>query len=402
MCLKYVVAGVSDASAGALIPYMQPYFHIGYMTVSTLFVGQCVGFILASLSNTYLTDRFGIGIVITWGAFQQTIAYSLMAPPINFPLIVVCYAINGFGMALQDAAANAYIGGTGGNVAWKMGLLHAFYGLGALISPLIATAFVSSGIKFSFFWLVTLGLGIVNVLLLLLTFRLKREAIVEDETPDGQEGEELGSVGTGGEVLRKQVQEDDHKAKLKRILTDRNVLILATFILVYVGTEVSIGGWIVSFVIDERSGGHSAGYVATGFWAGITLGRLLCPKLNMFVGEKKIIFYYLGIAIALEFTIWFVESLPGNAVAVAVVGFVLGPFYPNAMSISVKILPRSLHSGAIGFIAAFGQQGAALFPFITGALAQRYSTNVLQPIILILCVTMAGLWCFVKIDKKKV
>ncbi|KAH8915700.1 MFS general substrate transporter, partial [Atractiella rhizophila] len=236
-----VVAGISDASAGALIPYMQSYFHIGYMTVSTLFVGQCIGFILASFSNAYLTDKFGLGTVIAWGAFQQTIAYTLMAPPINFPLIVVCYAINGFGMALQDAAANAYIGGTGGNVAWKMGLLHAFYGLGALISPLIATAFVSSGIKFSYFWLVTLGLGVVNFLLLLSMFRLERESAAEDSS-ERQEGQEMAAVGVRGmEEGNMVVQEDDHKAKLKRILTDRNVLVMAAFILLYVGTEVSIG-----------------------------------------------------------------------------------------------------------------------------------------------------------------
>lgn len=43
-----------------------------------------------------------------------------------------------------------------------------------------------------------------------------------------------------------------------------------------------------------------AGYVATGFWAGITLGRAISTPLNNFVGEKRVIFLYLALAICLE------------------------------------------------------------------------------------------------------
>lgn len=44
--------------------------------------------------------------------------------------------------------------------------------------------------------------------------------------------------------------------------------VLAFFILAYVGVEVTIGGWIVTFVRDKRGGGVSAGYLSTGFFAG--------------------------------------------------------------------------------------------------------------------------------------
>ena len=44
--------------------------------------------------------------------------------------------------------------------------------------------------------------------------------------------------------------------------------ILAVFSLVYVGVEVTIGGWIVSYVIDERGGGPDSGYISSGFFAG--------------------------------------------------------------------------------------------------------------------------------------
>ena len=38
----------------------------------------------------------------------------------------------------------------------------------------------------------------------------------------------------------------------------------------------------------------------------------------------------------------------------------------------------SLHAGAIGLIAAIGSAGAAIFPFVTGALAQKYGEWVYE------------------------
>lgn len=42
-------------------------------------------------------------------------------------------------------------------------------------------------------------------------------------------------------------------------------------------------GWIVTFVIDERGGGPSSGYITSGFFAGLTLGRLVLLWLNQLV-----------------------------------------------------------------------------------------------------------------------
>ena len=57
------VAGWNDSSAGPLIPYIQRYFGLGYGTVSTLFVGQMVGFIVAGFANSVINDRLGFGKV---------------------------------------------------------------------------------------------------------------------------------------------------------------------------------------------------------------------------------------------------------------------------------------------------------------------------------------------------
>ena len=52
------------------------------------------------------------------------------------------------------------------------------------------------------------------------------------------------------------------------MLSLKAVHLLAFFILVYVGVEVTIGGWIVTFIIDVRGGGASSGYISAGFFGG--------------------------------------------------------------------------------------------------------------------------------------
>lgn len=61
----------------------------------------------------------------------------------------------------------------------------------------------------------------------------------------------------------------------------------ALFLLGYVGVEVALGGWIVTFMIRVRHGGaFASGMTATGFWLGITVGRVVLGFVTPRVGEK--------------------------------------------------------------------------------------------------------------------
>ena len=59
------------------------------------------------------------------------------------------------------------------------------------------------------------------------------------------------------------------------------------FLLGYVGVEVALGGWIVTFMIRVRHGGaFASGMTATGFWLGITVGRVILGFVTPRLGEK--------------------------------------------------------------------------------------------------------------------
>ncbi|KAF8870181.1 major facilitator superfamily domain-containing protein [Infundibulicybe gibba] len=385
LCWCLFLAGWNDGSTGPLLPRIQEVYHVGFAIVSLLFVFACLGFVSGALMNVYLTDRLGFGTV---RSLCQVVAYTLQAPALPFPVFVLSYTINGVGMALQDAQANGYVASLEKNAQTQMGFLHAAYGAGALASPLVATQFAQLR-HWSFHYLVSLGLAISNTAVLSAVFKFK----TQDECLD-KIGQSAGEKGASEDT------------KFRQILSIKSVHLLAFFILVYVGVEVTIGGWIVTFLIDVRGGGPSAGYVSSGFFGGLMVGRVALLWLNQKIGERRVLYLYSALAIGqvsllvfenagLELIVWLVPSLIGGAVAVSIVGVLLGPIYPIAMNHAARVLPRWLLTGAIGWIAGFGQAGSAVIPFMTGAFSSRFGIKSLQPLLVVMMSIMIVLWALV-------
>lgn len=381
LCWTLFLAGWNDGSTGPLLPRLQEVYHAGFVIISLIFVFACVGFIGGALSNIYLTDKFGFGKTILLGSLFQVIGNAIrsFAPP--FPVFVMAYTINGVGVALQDAQANGFVATLKHNAETKMGLLHAAYGLGAFASPLVATQFAQLP-NWSFHFLVSLGFAISNAILLIAVFRLKRQdecllqagEIIPETTPNS------GSEDSG---------------TFKKVITTRAVHLLALFILIYVGVEVTIGGWIVTFIIDVRDGGPSSGYISSGFFGGLTVGRVALLWVNKMVGERRVLYMYALLAIGLEIMIWFTPSLIADAIAVSFIGVLLGPMYPIAMNHASRILPRWILTSSIGWIAGFGQAGSAVLPFITGVIAAKRGIKSLQPLLVAMMVFMMVFWALV-------
>ncbi|KAH7339692.1 major facilitator superfamily domain-containing protein [Rhizoctonia solani] len=389
-CGCLFMAGWNDASTGPLLPTIQNHYGVNFTVVSMLFVSGCVGFISAAVVNIHLTDRLGFGKVIFLGAMLQVFAYSVLAPALPFPMMCVAYAINGFGMALQDAQSSGFVAELPNNASAKMGLLHAFYGAGAFISPLVATQFAQLP-RWSFYFLSSLGVAVANATALLVVFKFRRQheimGLPDPNLPHVHNND--NGVSSGG------------SNKYKEIFSSRAVQLMAFFIWVYVGVEVTIGGWIVTFVIEERGGGPSAGYVSSGFFAGLMVGRVVLLWVNEKIGERRVVYLYCILCIALELVIWLVPNIIGNAVAVSIVGLLLGPVYPIALNITVPIVPKRILTGSIGWIASFGQAGSAVFPFMTGALAQKHGVKVLQPVLVGMISSLLVLWTLIPTSQKR-
>lgn len=99
---------------------------------------------------------------------------------------------------------------------------------------------------------------------------------------------------------------------------------------------------------------------------------------------------------------WFIPNVIGNAVAVCLLGLLLGPVYPCAQTIFSRLMPRHVQTTAVGFIAGAGSSGGAVAPFTTGILAQAAGTWVLHPVCIGLYVVMMACWFSLpRVSKRK-
>lgn len=101
---------------------------------------------------------------------------------------------------------------------------------------------------------------------------------------------------------------------------------------------------------------------------------------------------YLPLTMVFCLVLWLVPNFYASAVAVAFQGFFLGPIFPAAVVVSAQYLPRHLHVFCIGFSTALGGSGAAIFPFLVGALASAKGVWVLQPFVLSMLSVCMAVW----------
>ena len=184
-------------------------------------------------------------------------AYCLMCWGPPFPLFLIAYLFNGFGLGLQvrtqihagladgqDSQVNSMTARLP-NANTKMFLLHAFYGFGATISPLVATEFVKrEADRVYLYFAVSLGFAAVTVALLLVVFRLKTEdqvvgrravadeVVSTDEKHMTQDAEPELAREPEQEVERKKVEGSG--GKMKRIMKTPAAHFMAFYLAVYV------------------------------------------------------------------------------------------------------------------------------------------------------------------------
>ncbi|KAK2616223.1 hypothetical protein QQS21_000855 [Conoideocrella luteorostrata] len=382
----FLVMGANDSAYGPLIPYLENYYDLSYVVVSLVFLSPFIGYVSSAILNNYLHHKLGQrGVAIICGA-SHTTAYIIIALHPPYVGLVFAFILAGFGNGVADAAWNAWVGNLA-NSSELLGFLHAFYGVGGVVSPLIATTLIAkANLQWYSFYYIMIGLAAVETILLGLAFWESSGAVYQRIYKTNE--------------LEKETGLNDALFKMP---SARVSWTAAMFLLCYVGVEVALGGWIVVFMLRVRHGEpFASGMSAVGFWLGITIGRAILGFVTPRLGVKLSTAVYIGAAAALELIFWLVPQFYVSAVAVAFQGFFLGPLFPNAVLIASKLLPRQHHVVVIGFAAAFGGCGAAILPFLTGILAQAQGPQVLQPIVLSLLVVMLGIWCCLpRVGKKK-
>lgn len=167
------------------------------------------------------------------------------------------------------------------------------------MGPFVATAIASVGQRSTWYLFYTfpVGISLVNLTFICWAFRdtllIKRRAI-----PDGSDAEQ---INTDREASRNK----DAVALIKSTLKRPSVWLLSLFYFFYIGSQITSNGWVVEYLVEVRGGDLSnMGYVPAGFNGGCLLGRLLLAEPTHRLGERRMVFFYSCLAVALQIVFW--------------------------------------------------------------------------------------------------
>lgn len=415
---QYILVGMGESVIGVLIPQLQDQYHLSYLVVSLVFVPPVVGFIVAALLSDGVHRLGGRRLTTIIGPLCQMICFivALCKPP--FPVFAVFYGFVGFGDGLLDSTHNAWLG-TLKQDNECLGLFHASYALGGIIAPTIITSLGNRGYSWNIGFAIFIALAALSMVLGAIGFwpehrdlYRQRVLVSTDENADEEEDQTIETtttttnynnekaVAASGNNEKSDTASNygDQTLQMRQnsAMVFKSVLVwlVAITLLVYTGAEIVVGDWITTFMIEVRHGDPTKmGYVSTGYWSGLTLGRAVLGFLIGKLGREQVFASgYMAASIGIVLVLWLVPNLYVTATMAGLFGLVMGPILPTVIIVALRRLPVHLHVSGIGFASAIAGTGAALFPFINGALSDAYGPWVIGPYGLSLLAVMFVTW----------
>jgi len=349
-----------------LIPHLKALFDLNYtktMLIQLTFFGA---YALMSMPAGFVIGRIGykqgivLGLVVTAVGALGFYPASIV---ISYGLFLGSLFVLATGITILQVAANPYVAilGPSESASGRLNMTQAFNSLGTTIAPVFGGILILSGSatgaaeKASAVQLPYIGIAVV-LLAIAAVFALAK-------LPEIKAGGE-GAIATGSAWQY------------------RHLVLGAIAIFVYVGTEVSIGSFLINFFgLPEIGGLHEADaskYVAL-YWGGAMIGRFFgAISLTHFSKPENRYVLYGGILVGSFGLAYFLTkdlhlaSLFLIFVAVNLVGFFIGKNRPNrtlailagAASLLVLVTVSTTGHFAMWPIIAVGLFNSIMFPTI--------------------------------------
>ncbi|MBP7228377.1 MAG: MFS transporter [Longilinea sp.] len=339
-CASFLALGIVTASVGPALSDLAQQTNSDLTAVGSLFTALFLGSLAAQGVTGLLLDRLGPrGLLVSGlsvlglGVLGMTLSGSLL-------LAVGCAALAGLGHGTVDVTSNVMISDVfPQRRAAALNWLNMFYGVGAFVGPAVAgVALRLWGKAVPALWLgAGLELLLAPVFLLLVPAR-------------------QGAVEKG---------ERAHKELLlSPLLWSFGVLLL-----VYVGVENGVGGWVSTYLGETTTMvAADAALVTSLFWLALTVGRFLATLLGVRV--KAVVLLGGSLSIALLGALLFVAGqghVGLSVAAVIVLGLGFAPIFPTAVAMATAAF-RQAPGAAASVLVALGSVGGMVLPWLQGVL----------------------------------
>jgi fucose permease len=333
-CAGLLLVGWTGLLVPSLIRSIEADFGQSDAGIGVFFFVNSVAYVGGSLVGGFLTERFGRRSVLPLAVVLIVVGLAGLATVPSWALFLVAAIPFGLGGGAIDGGANGLILDLYPTSRGRaLNLLHLFFSLGALASPLVVGRLVEAGVPWQ---AVVLGTAAASLPLAALL------AVVD--LPPGRHARSNG-------------------ASAARIGLAWPLIALAVAIACYVGSEIGVSNWLVRF-LDTATLGLATSALAL-FWGCLALGRLASARWSdRFDHARFAAIASLVAAVALLAAV-LVPSLPASIVLFGLVGFAFGPVYPLIMAVGGDRYPA--RSAAVsGFLSGFAVVGAIIYPPLMG------------------------------------
>jgi FHS family L-fucose permease-like MFS transporter len=356
-----------------LSPHLKSVFELSYAEIGLVQTAFFGAYFVMSLPSAFVVKRFGYkgGIIIgLFGAGLGCLLFYPAAAVRSFPLFLLALFVLASGITLLQVAANPFVAALGKpeTASSRLTLTQAFNSLGTTLAPLFGAAFIlatqakssdeikkmsaaaadayrfaeASSVQTPY---LGLAAALVVLAIAIMIFRLPK---IEDVTP----------------------VDVDAGADNRRSAWSHPQLVLgAVGIFVYVGAEVAIGNYLVSYFKEPAIGGlteaHGAKLVAL-YWGGAMVGRFIGTVTLRFYRPAKLLSIYALAACAL---VLITMAATGHLAmwSIIAVGLFNSIMFPTIFTLAIDGLGRNTSQGSGILVMAI--VGGAIIPPLVGKVA---------------------------------
>lgn len=340
----FIVLGVGGTLLGPALLTILGTFHISPSGAGALFASGTIGYVLAVLIGGPASDRFGKRTLLMAGAATYALGLGGFALAPSWPLLVLAQLIGGAGSGIIDSGMNALTNDISApeRRATEQSLLHAAFGIGALLGPLLIGAVLAAHDG----WRPAFALGAAgSVLLLVLLARVRLAA---------------RPAPRGGVSVRSVVALARH----------RLVMLLCAMVGLYVGEELVVGDWAAAYM---QRGYHLDSVAAAAsvslFWGGLAVGRLLSAALSRWFSGNVLLAGTAVFSLIASVVLVVAPVTSLALVALACCGLGYAAIFPLLMALAGERFPEVTGSIA-GLLTASASLAGTALPWISGVLVQ--------------------------------
>ena len=276
----FIALGMPDGLLGIAWPSIRVDFGIPLDSLGLLLFASVTGYTTSTFLSGALVARIGVGrlLAISCGLTGAALVGYTLVP--QWWMMVLLGIMAGLGAGAIDAGLNTYAAAhfRPGLVQW----LHASYGVGVTIGPIIMTLALTTLDSWRVGYRVVAGFQVLMALAFALT--LPWWANQQERAADGPHEKRL----------------TDYKTPLSETIRRPRVWLSVLLFFLYVGAEVSLGTWAYTLLTESRGiAPQMAGFWAGGYWATFTVGRILAGVFAHRLGIDALVRGGLTLALSL-------------------------------------------------------------------------------------------------------